>query len=94
MEILFLVAVSSGAEVSNLQAIFTRSQGDHFAAKFNWGPHDIREQTKPSQCVDCRLCGLCLLFSVHIWHERNMDERKVLRSNTELELSHSLDKRC
>ena len=44
--------------------------------------------------MDGRLCGLSFLFPVHIRHERNVDERKVLRSNTELELSHRLDEGC
>ena len=37
MEILFLVATSSGAEVSNLQAIFASSWRNRFKGGLGWG---------------------------------------------------------
>ena len=44
--------------------------------------------------MDGRLRWFRFLFSVHFGYEGNVDERKVLRSNTELELSHCLDNGC
>lgn len=41
--------------------------------------------------MDSCLRGLRFLFPVHIGHEGNVDERKVLRPNTELELPHRLN---
>jgi hypothetical protein len=52
----------------------------------------IRQQSEPAQGVHSRLCRLCLLFSMHIRYERDMDERKVLVANAELELPHRLYK--
>ena len=56
--------------------------------------HDVGEQPETSQSVDCGLCGFRFLFPMHIGHERNVDECKVIRSNAELELPHGLDERC
>ena len=56
--------------------------------------HNVRKQAKSSQSMDGRLCGFRFLFSVHLGHEGNVDKCKVLRSNTELELSHCLDEGC
>jgi hypothetical protein len=93
MDILFLVAISSGAEVNNLHAIFARGFGVGSQLDLIVNTHDVRKQTEPSQGVDCGLCGFCLLFPVHVGHERNVDECKVIRSNTELELPHRLNER-
>ena len=42
--------------------------------------------------MDGSLRGFCFLLAVHIGDQGDMDESEVLVSNTELELSHCLDK--
>jgi len=56
--------------------------------------HEVGKQAQPSESVDGRLRRFGFLFPMHVGHEGNVDECKVLRSNTELELSHRLDERC
>ena len=52
----------------------------------------VRQQAEPAEGVHGCLCRLCLLLSVHIRHERDVYERKVLVTNAELELPHCLYK--
>jgi hypothetical protein len=52
----------------------------------------VRQQAEPAEGVHGCLCRLCLLLSMHIRHERDVYERKVLVTNAELELPHCLYK--
>jgi len=54
----------------------------------------VGQQTEPAQSMHGCLCWLRLLLSVHIRHERDVYKRKVLATDTELELSQRLYKWC
>lgn len=43
--------------------------------------------------MDGRLSRFCLLFTVHVGYERDMNECEVFVADSELELAHSFDER-
>ena len=88
------MASASGAEVSNLQAIFASSWRVALRIGWIWNTHKVRKQAKPSKSMNGRLRGFCFLFPMHIRHKGNVDECEILRSNAELELPHCLNERC
>ena len=53
--------------------------------------NEVRQETKSAQYVHGRLCRLRLLLTVHVGHERDVDQSEVFVPNTELELAHGLD---
>lgn len=56
--------------------------------------YDIWEKPKSAKGVDGRLRRPRLLLSMKVGYERDVDARKVLMADAELELTHRLDKRC
>ena len=52
----------------------------------------VRQKAEPAQGVHSCLRRLCFLLSMHIRNERDVDERKILVADAELELPHRLDK--
>ena len=54
----------------------------------------VRQKAEPAQGVHSCLGRLCFLLSVHVRNERDVDERKVLVTDAELELPHRLDEGC
>jgi len=53
--------------------------------------YQIREKTQSSQITDTGLSGLGLLFSTNDRDEGDVNQGKVLVTNSELELTHGLD---
>ena len=56
--------------------------------------HQIGQETEAAECMNSRLCRLCLLFSVHVGNQGDMNKCEVLIANTELELPHGFDEWC
>lgn len=52
--------------------------------------NQIGEESKSTKSMDGRLGGLRLLFTMHIGDQRDVDQSKVLVSDTELKLAHRL----
>ena len=57
-----------------------------------WITNNVGEETEPPQLVDGGLSRFRLLFAVYVRYHRDMDQREVLVTYSELELSHSFDK--
>jgi hypothetical protein len=57
------------------------------------GTDQVGQQAEAAQSVHGRLRRLCFLLAVHVRDERDVDERKVLVADAELELSHRLYER-
>lgn len=53
--------------------------------------YQVGEESQTANITDSGLSRLRLLLAVHIDDERNVDERKVVWSDAELELTHRLD---
>lgn len=52
----------------------------------------VSNETQPSQSVDGRLCRFGFLLAVHVWDQGYVNQREILVSYTELELTHRFDK--
>ena len=53
--------------------------------------YQVRKKAQASKGVHSRLCRFGLLLPVHVRDEGNMDQREVLVTYSELELSHGFD---
>ena len=64
----------------------------YISQRYLWVTDNVGEETEPSQLVHGSLRRFCLLFAVYVRDHRDMDQREVLVTYSELELSHSFDK--
>lgn len=56
--------------------------------------NEVGSESEAAEVADARLCWLRLELAVDGGDETDMDERKVVVSDAELELAHGLDEGC
>jgi hypothetical protein len=83
-----MVAVNSGS--SHRHAIWSSACAQAHCQEAD----QIGQETETSKIPDTSLGRFCLLLSTNDGDEGNVDQSEVLGTDSELELSHSLNERC